>query len=83
MFVFVVVVVVLAVYMHAISFLGATALSGVGFGEATRRSWLDNVLCTGSEKALMDCTANSSESTCSHAGVRCLPGICSVMYPWT
>ena len=40
--------------------------------------WLDNAECTGSERLLLDCIANSSGiNTCTHAqdaGVRCPTG---------
>ncbi len=49
------------------------------FGEGTGRIWLDNVQCTGNEKALMNCAVNSSGiNSCSHAqdvGVICSAGI--------
>ena len=58
---------------------GATALSQATFGEGTGRIWLDNVQCTGSERALMNCTASSNGvNSCTHAqdaGVRCPTGI--------
>lgn len=55
--------------------VGAEALSRAAFGEGTGQIWLDNVLCTGSESRLIDCTANPLGShNCRHyedAGVRC------------
>lgn len=64
--------------MHYFTVIGAIAFSGASFGEGEGRILLVNVLCTGTERALMNCTANSSEAaSCSHtqdAGVRCLPG---------
>ena len=54
------------------------ALNETLFGEGTGRIWLDNVQCTGSERALMNCTASSSGvNSCTHAqdaGVRCQSG---------
>ena len=45
------------------------------FGEGTGRIWLDNVQCTGNERALRNCTAISNGvNSCTHsqdAGVRC------------
>ncbi len=58
--------------------LGSEALNGAPFGEGTGRIWLDNVQCTGSERALMHCIANSSGvNSCTHAqdaGVQCQSG---------
>ncbi len=49
------------------------------FGEGTGRIWLDSVRCTGIERELMSCVANSSGvNSCTHAqdaGVRCQPGM--------
>ncbi len=57
---------------------GAEALSRASFGEGAGRIWLDNVQCTGSERALMNCTASSNGvNFCTHAddaGVRCQSG---------
>lgn len=59
-------------------FLGAEAVSQASFGEGSGLILLDNVQCTGSEKALMDCVSNSSGmNSCTHAqdaGVRCMEG---------
>ena len=59
-------------------FIGSEPLSGA-FGEGTGRIWLDNVQCSGSERQLRDCMADSSGiNSCTHAqdaGVRCPPGI--------
>ena len=53
-------------------------LTQASFSEGTGRVWLGNVQCTGNERALIDCTANSSGvNSCTHAqdvGVRCQPG---------
>ena len=57
------------------SCIGVATLS---FGQGTGRIWLDNVQCTGSQRALMDCAASSSgNNSCTHAqdaGVRCPTG---------
>ena len=49
------------------------------FGEGTGRIWLDSVQCTGSERALINCTARfNGSNSCTHAkdaGVRCLLGM--------
>ena len=59
-------------------FVGAVALYQASFGEGTGRIWLDNVQCTGSERALINCTAESNGvNSCTHAqdaGVRCQSG---------
>ena len=56
-------------------------LTPTSFGQGTGRIWLDNVQCTGSQRALMDCAASSSgNNSCTHAqdaGVRCPTGIVS------
>ena len=63
--------------------VGAQWLIRTVFGEGTGKIWLDNVQCTGSERALINCTANSSgNNSCTHgqdAGVRCLTGTSFVM----
>ena len=57
--------------------LGVEAFSQASFGEGTGRIWLDNVQCTGSERALRNCHSTASSngvSSCNHtqdAGVRC------------
>ena len=60
-------------------FLGVAALTHASFGQGTGRIWLDNVQCTGSQRALMDCAASSSgNDSCTHAqdaGVRCQSGV--------
>ena len=57
----------------------AEALGQAYFGEGTGMIWLNNVQCTGSERALINCTASiSGINSCTHAqdaGVRCPPGI--------
>ena len=54
------------------------AFSGARFGEGIGRIWLNNVQCTGSERALMNCATNSSGvDSCTHAqdaGIRCREG---------
>ena len=58
---------------------GVQTLSQANFGAGTGRIWLTNVACTGSERVLMNCTADSSgTNSCTHAqdvGVRCQTGI--------
>ena len=49
---------------------GAAAFSF--FGETSRPTWLDNVVCMGNETRLYDCQyAEIGVHNCSHAGVRC------------
>jgi len=52
--------------------------------EGTGIIWLTDVQCTGNEKALMNCTANSSGvNSCTHAqdvGVRCPSGSYATSY---
>ena len=54
------------------------SLSGGTFGTGMGRIWLVDVQCTGEERMLMSCAANSSgDNSCTHiqdAGVRCPPG---------
>ena len=72
---------------HHHTTLDAESLSQARFGEGTGRIWLTSVQCTGSERALMNCIANSSATnSCTHAqdaGVRCQQGITMhlCMYP--
>ena len=55
------------------------ALGQANFGEGTGRMRLSNVQCTGNERSLVNCAANSSGvNSCTHAqdvGVRCQSGI--------
>ena len=57
---------------------GVEALGAASFGEGSGRIWLDNIQCTGSERVVMNCIANSTGvNSCTHAqdaGVRCQPG---------
>ena len=58
-------------------FSGATALSQATFGEGTVRIGLTNVQCTVNERVLMNCTASTTTTSCTHsqdAGVRCNSG---------
>ena len=59
-------------------FLGVATLTQASFGQGTGRIWLDNVQCTGSQRALMDCAASSSgNNSCTHAqdaGATCPTG---------
>ena len=62
--------------------IGSEALIRAAFGEGTGQIWLDNVLCTGSELRLIDCSANPLGShNCRHsedAGVRCAAPTCKL-----
>ena len=59
--------------------IGAIVPNGTNFGEGTGMILLDNVQCTGSERQLRNCAANSSDvSSCTHAqdaAVRCARGM--------
>ena len=64
------------VVCRQLHFTGANeALNLAPFGAGTGPIWLDDILCTGSEKALSECPHDSSgNNSCSHnqdAGVRC------------
>ena len=71
-------------YVTLSLFSGSVALSGASFGEGTGRIWLNNVQCTGSERQLRNCTVSSNGiNSCTHmqdAGLRCLSGICFILY---
>ena len=49
------------------------------FGEGSGRIWLTDVQCTGNERMLSNCAANSTGvNACTHvqdAAVRCPPGM--------
>ena len=68
----------LSIFSIVYLFSGAQALAQATFGEGIGRIWLDNVQCTGSERHLSHCMANSSRiNSCMHtqdAGVRCQLG---------
>ena len=52
----------------------ATAVVRAGFGRGSGLIHLDNVACTGSEAALINCIYDPITTDCSHsedAGVRC------------
>ena len=52
----------------------ATAYSFARYGQGSGPIHLDNVACTGTENALVNCTYDSDTSDCSHfedAGVLC------------
>lgn len=59
----------------ALPLSGVEAVYGAGFGAGFGRIWLDNVRCTGAERALSDCMAHSNgTNSCMHdqdAGVKC------------
>ena len=61
--------------MHFIFFTtDATAYSFARYGQGSGPILLDNVACTGTENALVNCTYDSDTSDCSHfedAGVLC------------
>ena len=63
-------------YIHIL--LGVETFAQAFFGQGGGRIWLSNVECTGSERALVDCTASTiGVNTCTHAqdaGVRCRYG---------
>ena len=55
-------------------FAGATAYSNAYFGQGSGPILLDNVACSGSENALVNCSFDSHTGDCYHsddAGVRC------------
>ena len=48
-----------------------------GSGESSKRIWLSDVACTGSESLLIDCSHNGNTSDCSHfedVGIVCSNG---------
>ena len=61
-------------YLTAIFYLGATALT-TGFTNGAGQIWLDDVRCVGTETRLIDCPASPlGQHNCVHsedAGVRC------------
>ena len=62
---------------------GVQALSQASFGLGTGSILLSNVACTGSERVLMNCTASSTVTGCTHAqdaGVRCPSGRVKIYY---
>ena len=67
------------VVCRQLHFTGANeALGSAPFGAGTGPIWLDDVLCTGSERELSECPHNTNNSfgnhNCNHqqdAGVRC------------
>ena len=56
---------------------GSEAVNATSFGSVVDRIWLDRVRCTGSERELGNCLADSNgDESCTHAqdaGVRCQP----------
>ena len=67
------------VVCQQLHFTGANEALGFSqFGAGTGPIWLDNVLCSGDELELSECTHNNNNSfgsNCSHnqnAGVRCV-----------
>ena len=61
----------------AYSTLGAVARPGAAFGQGSGGIFLDNVVCDGFERRLVDCASNPpATSNCLHtrdAGVVCQP----------
>ena len=60
----------------------AIAYSGAFFGAGSGPIHLDDVRCTGSEAALINCTYDSSTIDCSHfedAGVQCQSNAITVL----
>ena len=58
--------------------IGAEVILESPFPEGTGNVWLDNIVCTGTEKRLIDCSLNAivGNSICSHsedASMRCQP----------
>ena len=66
-----------AVYFVAHSTVGAVAHLGAAFGPGSGGIFLDNVVCDGFERRLVDCASNPpATSNCQHlrdAGVACQP----------
>jgi len=56
------------------------------YGEGTGEIWLDNVMCTGSETELLDCTHNGfGRHNCLHsedAGLICGCKLLKMPYSW-
>ena len=64
----------LLIHRRGICSPDATAVLRAGFGRGSGPIHLDDVRCTGSEAALINCTYDPITTDCSHnedAGVRC------------
>ena len=71
-------IIVLFTYLCTIA-LGVQTLTQSSFGLGSGMIWLNDVMCTGNERTLINCTSNSTGmDECTHdqdAGVRCSLGI--------
>ena len=64
------------------SLAGSQVADRSHFGEGTGRIWLSDVACTGTEKALIDCTSSRGANSCTHAqdsGVWCSHGMVHIL----
>ena len=70
----------------SIDIADATAVVRAGFGRGSGLIHLDDVACTGSEAALINCTYDPITTDCVYyyedAGVRCSPIRTSGIYPF-
>ena len=68
------------VICRELGYLAAIVVTtAASFGAGDGEIWLDNVMCSGNETSIADCTSNGFGShNCNHnedAGVRCLAGL--------
>ena len=64
--------------------IGAQSYQRAHYGRGTGNIWLDDVVCSGTESRLIDCSHDSSTDDCSHfedAGVACVSGGCVIVIP--